>query len=226
LFSLALANYLKGRIIVSKEIKMGLFRSESGESIARIGLYEAGNLSKVAGSFGARTAREARKHPGGFNRPVVGDPSYYARRAGKVFQEAVKADKALDRMYSHAWTLSTRLKQAATKPYPIGGLSVEAAIDLVEISENIQARIAEKDLHIDLSGKWLGRALDISSFALRVIVSPEVALEARFAESRGEARGTLYAGLSPDVDVNRADYWHALQQSLITSHQASVQSKI
>jgi hypothetical protein len=84
----------------------------------------------------------------------------------------------------------------------------------MSVTEEIQNRLAGMDLRINLSGKWLSRAQDLSKFALRVIGSPEVALYRQRAAELGAVEGTLYAGLPPDVEVNTAAYWQSVLSNL------------
>lgn len=162
----------------------------------------AGELSNVARIFGAPTIREARKRPGGFGRPFVGrDPFYYERKAGQVFNRAVKDDKELAGLYLNARSLTSRLEKSTTSPYSIGGPAVGSAAELVGVSSNIQAVLQEKDLRITLEGKWLERAKDISAFALRVIVG---------SGSYYDGDGRLYRGLPAELPVNTADYWNGI----------------
>jgi hypothetical protein len=87
-------------------------------------------------------------------------------------------------------------------------------MELASVAVEIEDKLKEKNLQVNLSGKWLGRALNISQFALRVIGSPRVALEQLKDEKRGSVSGTLYRGLSPDVEVNTAVYWQSVLAQL------------
>jgi hypothetical protein len=184
--------------------------------VAQVRLDDAVNLSKVGSSFGARTKREARKRSGLYATPVpiVGsNPEYFGRKAQGVFRSAVTADEDLSRLYLSGWARSQTLEQTLFHPR-VGGPSVQSAAEMLAITEEIQAKLDGMDLRVELSGKKLDCAQDIAAFALSVITSDEVAREQQFAENRGEVRGTLYAGISPEADVNRADYWVDLQQTL------------
>lgn len=184
---------------------------------ASIGLNDAANISTAASIFGARTERDARNRPGGFGRPVVGsNPDYYYRRAQKVLLEEIRSDDELSSLYLRGQLLNHSLEQSMLRnTIKLGGPPVGDAVRLVSVTEEIQARLAEKDLQVGLSGKWIERAQNISQFALRVIGSPEAALEQQLDQrSGGRVGGTLYRGLSPDTEVNTAVYWQSVLSQL------------
>lgn len=174
-------------------------------------LQDARNLSQVARDFGVKRKRDLKNHGGSFNNPVVGtDPEYFARRAGKVFNSAVKQDPELRRLYLKAWSLSNSIERVA-----VGFITdvpdLDAARELPEVVERIQEMVDAKDLRVVLSGRWLDRACDISSFAIEVITSPLVQQGKRVY---GEDRGGLYAGLPPTLDLNTEEYWANVQAQL------------
>ncbi|MDB5182389.1 MAG: hypothetical protein JWO47_173 [Candidatus Saccharibacteria bacterium] len=187
-----------------KESFMTVRRLEITNTDAELSIGYAGELSTAARMFGAGSHHEARRHPGTYDRPVVGhDPDYYVRKAGQVLSGAVKADPELENLYRHAWSLSSQVAEATLGPrYGLGGPSVGSAVKLVEVTSAIQESLAAKDLKITLDGKWLERAVDICDFAVRVIeVSPT---------------RLLYQGIARETPTNTLEYWLGVTDQLIT----------
>jgi hypothetical protein len=179
---------------------MNIFHRSNAGSTAKLPLHYAESLSHLGRIYCASSRGEANRYPGGFDRPVVRDPDVFVRRAGSVLKRAIKDDPALRGMYSRAWSLSSELESSTRAPYRIGGPSVGAAVELAEITSGISETLAAKNLTIDLSGRQLRIASEISSFALRIIGN--------------NYDGLLYPGMSPDVPVNTHEYWTGLQGHL------------
>lgn len=180
------------------------------EGVARIGINDAINLSQVASSFGARTEREAFRRPGGFYRPAVGDPEYFARRAGKVFRTAVKEDAELKGLLERSTDLSMSVHSRVMRPQLPYEPVVVRAQELAETTLAIKERIDAKDLRVPIEGKWLDRAVNISNFALRVIIGTANDFDQMSRLGLVDTLHTnqgLYPGLPADYPVNTTDYW-------------------
>lgn len=188
-----------------------------------IPLADAVNLSTVAGSFGARSYREARRHPGRFQRPVVGsDPEYYKRQANKVMTLAIKDDKNLGSLYEHAWLLNNNVESSITKPYALGGPAVASVLELITVTNEIAETLATKDLRVTVRNKWHQRAVEISEFALRVL--DETNYVDRLSFLNGEPRQGLYPGLSENHPLNTNNYWDGLLGKLEPVQQPTQES--
>lgn len=173
--------------------------------VARIGLADAENLSDIA-SICARSNNEAKNRPGSFNRPNVGrNPDYFANAAHQVLRTAIKENDELGRLYERGERLAYNLNRFFYTPWmSVKGPDPEVGTQLALVSGEIRERIDELDLRVELSGKWLGRAQEISRFALRMITR----------ESTNDHPGAGFADMYVEENVTGADYWKGLQQQL------------
>ena len=186
------------------EVSLGTIRKQR---VASIGLPDAEHLSLVANRYGVRTRLERI----GYKRrsPIVGsNPDYYSNLARGVLAATAWDDPELQRLASEANGLGRLVREQIEAPYYMYDDSTATShATYMVLRSTIKQKIVEKDLHVELSGKYLERAQDIASFAI-------ASLGCDVPDGTIGYVPRLFHELGTHDTVNTSSYWYGLYNQL------------